>query len=227
MTKDACRKKRGNVKYDERQPTSKNVRANGSDGIANRRIHGRRKTHHCGGGARHPDVSGHSVRNIAEHRLFHADGGVLHLRRRGAMAHHRLSSVAFSGDSDLAVHGASFSDEIAVRHRHHTVFGRYRGRCARAEFSDAARRATHHGAWNGCLPAAADQHHSGKSSVPQAWHDAWPGQSRNLRRSGHRPGVRRIGHGIPRLALDLLRHDSVPRDFLPAWSCDHSRYSPR
>lgn len=59
------------------------------------------------------------------------------------------------------------------------------------------------------FPAAADQHHSRQGSIPQARHDAWVGEFGDVRGSGHRAGVRRIGDGIPELALDFLCHDSV------------------
>lgn len=67
------------------------------------------------------------------------------------------------------------------------------------------------------FPAAADQHHSRQGSIPQARHDAWVGEFGDVRGSGHRAGVRRIGDGIPELALDFLCHDSVPGDFIRAW----------
>ena len=133
------------------------------------------------------------------------------------MADHRISAVAFRGHSDVTVHGAQIPDQSVVCYGHRAVFRGNARRRARIELSDAACRTTDHGARHGCFPAAADQHHSRQGSIPQARHDAWVGEFGDVRGSGHRAGVRRIGDGIPELALDFLCHDSVPGDFVRAW----------
>lgn len=107
-------------------------------------------------------------------------------RRRGAMADHRVSAVAFRGHSDVTVHGAQIPDQSVVCYGHRAVFRGNARRRARIELSDAACRTTDHGARHGCFPAAADQHHSRQGSIPQARHDAWVGEFGDVRGSGHR-----------------------------------------
>ena len=66
-----------------------------------------------------------------------------------------------------------------------------------------------------------------KAPFDQARHDAWPGQSGDLRGPGHRPGVRRARHGIPQLALDLLHDDPVPAHLARAGMRYRPRHPPR
>ena len=98
----------------------------------------RRQTHHRGGDARHSHLPRHSVGNFAEHRIFGVDGRVCDFRRRGAMADHRVSAVAFRGHSDVTVHGAQIPDQSVVCYGHRAVFRGNARRRARIELSDAA-----------------------------------------------------------------------------------------
>ena len=113
----------------------------------------------------HPHLPRHPIRNVAQHRLLHADGGVRHLRRRGAMAHHRLSAAPVHRHPHLTVHGAHIPHQGAARHCRGAVLGRYGGRRARRELPHVAHRATHHGVGHGRLAAIADQHHPRESAV--------------------------------------------------------------